>query len=222
VNLNHTWGTYKVAWNGNILLNADTVPDENNRLGMDLIARKATSIDVNDVAGTYSFFGHWLDSEVGDASVGWGSLSMAAYGNGLATWVEQDGEEHNTPFTWELDDVNGVIHIPGMPDAFVCKNDMIISFRATPGPQGDFGYNFFVKDSSDPITPNDIAGTYLVRHFETTVSGQPFTCGKGMAISRADQMASIDSYYSDGEHDVFDIDFTIGPGNRLQIQVAIT
>jgi hypothetical protein len=143
---------------------------------------------------------------------------MDANGSGLATWVEQDGDEHNRIFAWTVDDVNGVIRVPGLPDGLVCENDIIIVFRATSDVPGDFGYNFFVKDSNDPITPDDIAGTYLVRHFETSVSGHPFTCGRGSAVIRADQTASIDCYYSDGEHDVFDIDFTIGPANRFHIE----
>ena len=71
ININHAWGSYNVAWNGNIMINADTAPDAENHLGFDIIARKAANVDVNDVVGNYSFFAHWSDWYERDASVGW-------------------------------------------------------------------------------------------------------------------------------------------------------
>ena len=208
-------GTYNVAWNGNMMVHADASPDANNHLGVEIIARKATNVDVNDWIGRYTFFGHWLDSDVREASVGWGTLDVYADGNAVATWAEQDGNDYNATVTWTLDDVNGIIHIPGLPDAFVCEGGIIMSFRATPDAQGDFGYNFFVKKSNEVITPDDIAGTYTVRFLETSVFGQSFTCGKGTAVVNTDGTLSVDAYYSDGEHDVGEMTYVLGPGNMI-------
>lgn len=217
VNINHAWGSYNVAWNGNTMIHADTAPDAENRLGFDIIARKATNVDVNDLIGRYSFFGHWLGWYERYASVGWGSLEFLADGNAIATWVEEEGHEKSETVTWILDDVNGIIDVSIEPDAFLCEGGIISSFRSNPDIGGDLGYNFFVKESDEPITPDDIAGKYVVRFLETSVFGQPFTCGKGTATIRPDGTLSIDAYYSDGEHDTFDANYIVGPGNKFQI-----
>ena len=215
ININHAWGSYNVAWNGNIMIHADTAPNAENRLGFDIIARKATNVHVNDLIGNYSFFGHWLGWYERYGSVGWGSLEFLADGNAIATWVEEDGHEKSETVTWILDDVNGIIDVSIEPDAFLCEGGIISSFRSNPDIGGDLGYNFFVKQSNESITPDDIAGTYAVRFLETSVFGQPFTCGKGTAVFRPDGTFSVDAYYSGGEHDVFDANYTVGPGNRI-------
>lgn len=215
VNINHAWGSYNVAWNGNIMLNADTAPNAENRLGVDIIVRKATNVDVNDVIGTYSFFGHWLEWYEPDASAGWGTLDVNSDGNGTATWVEQDGNERNETHSWTLDDINGIVHVSGESDALLSAGGVIATFDDGPGNDNDIGYNFLVKESNEPITPEDIAGTYIVRFLETSVFGQPFTCGKGTAIVKADGTFSVDAHYSDGEHDVFNANYTLGPGNKI-------
>lgn len=215
LNINHAWGSYNVAWNGNIMINADTAPDAENHLGFDIIARKATNIDVNDVIGNYSFFAHWSDWYERDASVGWGSLQVNADGNAVATWVYQDGREEVKTSAWTLDDVNGIIHVTEFRDFFLCEEGIIFSFTSKPGIKDDFGYHFFVKESNEPITPEDIAGTYIVRFLETSVFGQPFTCGKGTAVIRPDGTLEWDAYYSYGEHDVGEITYVLGPGNRI-------
>ena len=215
VNIEFSSDTYNVAWNGNMMVHANISPDINDRLGVEIIARKATNVDVNDWIGHHSFFGHWLGSDAREASVGWGTLDVNSDGNAVATWVEQDGDDRNVTVTWTLDDVNGIIHVSGQPDAFVCEGGVVISFRATPEVQGDFGYNFFVKESNEVIATEDIAGTYTVRFIETSVFGQPFTCGKGTAIFKQDGTFHVDAYYSNGEHDIFDANYTIGPGNRI-------
>ncbi|HIJ52595.1 MAG TPA: hypothetical protein HPP66_05505 [Planctomycetes bacterium] len=215
ININHAWGSYNVAWNGSIMINADTAPDAENRLGFDIIARKATNIDVNDVIGNYSFFAHWSDWYERDASVGWGTVEFLADGNGVATWVYQDGREEIKTGDWTLDDVNGIMHIMDFRDFFLCEEGIIFSFTSEPGIKGDFGYHFFVKESNEPITPDDIAGTYIVRFLETSVFGQPFTCGKGTAVIRPDGTLEWDAYYSYGEHDVGEMTYALGPGNKI-------
>ncbi|MBA7702591.1 hypothetical protein ES703_111360 [subsurface metagenome] len=197
------------------MIHADTAPNAENRLGFDIIARKATNVHVNDLIGNYSFFGHWLGWYERYGSVGWGSLEFLADGNAIATWVEEDGHEKSETVTWILDDVNGIIDVSIEPDAFLCEGGIISSFRSNPDIGGDLGYNFFVKQSNESITPDDIAGTYAVRFLETSVFGQPFTCGKGTAVFRPDGTFSVDAYYSGGEHDVFDANYTVGPGNRI-------
>lgn len=215
LNINHAWGSYNVAWNGNIMVNADTAPDAENRLGFDIIARKKTNVDVNDVIGNYCFFGHWLDWYEPNASVGWGTLEVLADGNAVATWVEQDGDQRTSTKTWALDDVNGIMHVSGEADGLLCAGGIIYSFKSNPDADGDFGYNFFVKESNNPITPDDIAGTYVVRFLETSVFGQPFTCGKGTASINPDGTLEWDAYYSYGEHDVGEMTYALGPGNKI-------
>ncbi len=207
--------TYNVAWNGNMMVHADATPDANNRLGVDIIARKATNVDVNDWIGRYSFFGHWLRWNERGASVGWGTLDVYADGNAVATWVEQGGNDYNDTVTWTLDDANAIVYVTDRQDVFLCEGGTMFSFGDEPDNEGDFGYNFFVKESNEPITPDDIAGTYVVRFLETSVFGQPFTCGKGTAVLRADGTLKWDAYYSYGEHDVGQITYALGPGNKM-------
>lgn len=217
ININHAWGSYNVAFNGNIMVHADTAPDAENHLGVDIIARKATNVDVNDVIGSYTFFAHWLDWYERAASVGWGTLQINADGNGVATWRYENGDQETITSAWTLDDVNGILHVANFPDYFLCEGGVISSFATKPGTKGYFGYHFFVKESNERIEPNDIAGKYLVRFLETSVFGQPFTCGKGTAIVREDGTFSVDAYYSDGEHEIFEANYIIGPGNKFQI-----
>ena len=57
----------------------------------------------------------------------------------------------------------------------------------------------------------------LVDFLETSVYGQPFTCGKGSAAIGADGTLNVDAYYSNGEHDIFDANYILGPANKFQI-----
>jgi hypothetical protein len=64
ININLSSGAYNVAWNGNVMIHADATPDANNRLGIDIITRKATNVDVNDLVGEYRMFAHWRMSQL--------------------------------------------------------------------------------------------------------------------------------------------------------------
>ena len=214
--------TYNVAWNGNMMVHADASPDANNHLGVDIIARKATNVDANDWIGSYSFFSHWLGWADRHGGVEWGTLEVFADSN----WTYNSVNEHNEPQfatgTWEIDDVNAVLLVYGegeQPDpVFLCAGGTMLYFAPeidTSGGGGDFGYLFFVKETNEPITPDDIAGTYVVRFLETSVFGQPFTCGKGTVIIRSDGTLKWDAYYSYGEHDVGERTYVLGPGNRI-------
>lgn len=220
ININHAWGSYNVAWNGKIMVQADTAPDSENHLGFEIIARKATNIDVNDVVGQYACFMNWLGWNDRYAGVQWGDFEILADG----TWV-YDGIDHNsTPHhhsgTWQLDDVNSVLLATkedGEDGRFLlCKDGIIYRVEAVPGPLDEsIEYDLFIKRSNELITPDDISGTYIVRFLETSVFGQPFTCGKGTATVRANGTFSVDAYYSNGEHDVKDGTYIAGPGNKI-------
>jgi len=199
-----------------MMIHADTSLDAENRLGVDIMARKVNDVDVNDMVGTYSFFGHWLNCREDSASVGWGTLDVNLDGSAVATWVEQDGAERTETLSWSFDDVNGIVQIPGEADGLLCTGGIICSFTSSPDAEGDLGYNFFVKESNEPITPNDIAGTYVVRYFDTSVSGQPFTCNGTLTV-RTNGTWAVDNYFSDGDHAVSDGTYTIGPGNKMTI-----
>ncbi len=206
---------YNVAWNGSVMIHADTAPDTENRLGVDIIARKAINVDFNDVIGNYTYFGHWLNWAERADSVGWGNLVVDANGTAFVTSVEDDGHHENGSYQWIFDDVNAVINVPGLPSFSLCENGLIGMSRPEPDADNDFGYNFFVRKTSQVITPDDIADTYLIRFLESAPGGQPFTCGNGTCIIRPDGTFSVDAYYTGGEHDVFDGTYTIGPGNTF-------
>jgi hypothetical protein len=215
ININLSSGIYNVAWNGNAMIHADAIPDANNRLGIDIMVRKAANAEVNDVIGDYTFFGHWLNWTKRADSDGWGDLVVDANGTAFVTSVEDDGHHEDWTMQWSFDDVNAVIIVPEKPPYSLCANGLI--GMSHPQPDVDFGYNFFVRKTNRVITPDDIAGTYLVRFLESNKYGQPFTCGRGTCIVRADGTFSVDAYYTDGEHDIFDANYTIGSGNTFTV-----
>ena len=224
ININHAWGSYNVAWNGNVMVHADTGPDAENHLGFDVIARKATNVDVNDVIGSYAYFGHWLGWSERYGSVEWGTVELLADGNYIYNGINDDNEPQFETGTWELDDVNATVLLSiigqiEQAELALCAGGILIHFVPIPGPLGngddETWYDFFVKETNEPITPDDIAGTYTVRFLETSVFGQPFTCGKGTAIIKPDGTLKWDAYYSYGEHDVDEITYTLGPGNKI-------
>jgi hypothetical protein len=218
ININLSSGSYNVAWNGNVMIHADTAPDANNRLGIDIITRKATNVDVNDLIGEYRFFDHWLGWDDRYDGVGWGNGQFDANGTIVDTWVNSDGNTETYTSTWTLDDVNGIGYITGFPHPFLLgKGGIITVFRPTIDINPDIGYTLIIKKTSQTITPAEMAGTYQVRFLETGPGGVPYTCGQGICVIDANGMIHVDANYSDGEHDVFDANYTIGPGNAIDI-----
>ena len=231
ININFPGKTYNIAWNGDVMIHANNTPDANNRLGIDIFIRKATDVDVNDVLGDHSLFGHFVGRE-GDDTCIWGNLALDPNGTAIATWKNDHGDIESGTFDWDFDDVNSVINAYGtaiydpehVAHLLLGKGDIgstcHIDFEE--GRDGnDIGYNIFIKKTDQVITMADIAGTYQVRFLETGPGGVPYTCGQGTcvinAIDDVNGTLSIDAYYSNGEHDINDINCSVGPGNEFHL-----
>jgi hypothetical protein len=216
MNIEFSESTYSVAWNGNMLVHANNSPDADNRLGIDIMVRRAKNVDVNDFIGDYSFFGHWLGWDSRWAEVQWGNAHFDANGTVFMSYVSSDGYSDSFTSTWTLDDVNGIVYAGGTSHpAFLCEGGIMTVFQNVD--TDSLGYDIFVKRTAATITPEDISGTYLFRFLETSVFGEPFTCGTGTAMIRPDGTYTMDAWFSDGEHNVFNANYMLGPGNQIQI-----
>ncbi len=219
---------YNIAWNGDMMIHAGSVLHGGGE-GFDVFAEKATNVAVNDVLGTYSFFGHHLDSPWPGDSCGWGDFVFDPDGTAVGTFTNDGGAIESATIDWTFDDVNSVIEIvgPTINDVghatlFLAKGGIEWAWQIVPEEgRGDLGYGVLVKKTNDRIAMADIAGTYQVRFLETGPGGVPYTCGQGTcvieAIDDVNGTLSIDAYYSDGEHDVKSISCSIGPGNEFHI-----
>jgi hypothetical protein len=146
------------------------------------------------------------------------------YGNNLFdpngafidTWASSAGSSGTYVSTWTLDDVNAIAYVSASTrPLFMSKGGIITSFRNNGAADPCLGYRFLVKKTNQVITPAEIAGTYQVRFLETGPGGVPYTCAQGTCIIRADGTISLDAYFSDGEHNVFNSTYTLGPGNTF-------
>jgi hypothetical protein len=222
INIDLSSGTYNVAWNGDVMIHADAAPNANNRLGVDIIARKATDPQNSDVVGSYAFFGHHLNSFDGSDSDGWGNAVFKANGTTVIKQVNDQGHKESFTFNWTLDGISSMLNIQGQtsPNGLLLgKGGIDLAFQVLPseGIDNDLGYNVFIKKTSHTITSADIAGTYQVRFLESGPGGVPYTCGRGTFTARADGTYSIDAYYSDSEHDVKNGSYKVGPGNKIML-----
>ena len=218
ININLSSGTYNVAWNGNVMIHADTVPDADNRLGIDMILRKAVNIDANNVVGNYNFFEHrlnWLDRW---DDVKWGDIIFDSNGSADISGIESDGDQFNESIQWTLDAANAMINVSGDFPFYLCENGIMARFWSDPvGNDPELGYNFSVKKTNQTIMPADMEGKYQVRFLETGPGGVPYTCSQGICLIDANGTMHVDAWYSDGDHDVSDSNYTLGPGNIFSI-----
>lgn len=220
IDINFPGETYNVAWNGDVMIHADTVPDANNRLGIDMMVRKAANVDVNDVVGDYAYFEHRLGWYGRWDGAAWGNVIIDANGTVVYTSVEDDGQQNYNSFPWTLDTVNAMINVPGRSSALLCKGGIALIPEPIPVPDG-IGYNLLIKKTDQTFTPADMAGTYQVRFLESGPGGVPYTCGQGTcvinAIDDVNGILSLDAYFSNGMHDVSSIDCSVGPGNEFHL-----
>ena len=220
---------YNVAWNGDVMIHAGSVLGGGGE-GIDIFTRKATNVDVNDVLGDYSFFGHYLGRK--DDTAVWGNFTFDPNGTFTPTWTNDHGRfESDGLLNWTLDDVNAVIEarVPmgddlGLAKLFLGKGDIGSTYHIVleEGRDGnDLGYNIFIKKTDQVITMADIAGTYQIRFLETGPGGVPYTCGQGTCVIEAvddtNGILSLDAYFSDGTHDMNRIDCSVGPGNEFHL-----
>ncbi|HUT28293.1 MAG TPA: kelch repeat-containing protein [Sedimentisphaerales bacterium] len=229
VDINFPGETYNVAWNGDVMIHAGSVLGGGGE-GIDIFMRKATDVDVNDVLGDHGFFGHFIGW--GDDTAIWGNLALDVNGTAVGTWTNDHGDIESGTFDWDFDDVNSVIKAYGTAQydpehvalLFLGKGDIESTYHVNfeEGRDGnDIGYNIFIKKTDQVITMADIADTYQVRFLETGPGAVPYTCYKGTcvieAVDDANGILSVDAYYSNGEHDVFSIDCSVGPGNEFHL-----
>lgn len=221
INIGLSSGTYNVAFNGDVMVHADAAADSHNRLGIDIFARKASNVANSDIIGSYSFFGHQLNSVDRSDSDEWGSViftnSSAAF-----KYVNDQGHSQSGSMTWTLDDVNEIVHLSGQASQnglLLGKGSIDVAFQVLPseGVDNDLGYNVFIKKTSSTIVPADIAGTYQVRFLESGPDGEPYTCYQGTVVFDANGTFAADTYYSDSEHDTPRGTFKIGPGNTISL-----
>jgi len=224
ININFPAETYNVAFNGDVMIHAGSILNGGGE-GIDIFMRKATNVDVNDVIGDYSFFGHWLGTDDRWDESGWGHISFHPDGMVDVNWVSSLEGSHYDTGTWYLDDVNAVVYgSEGSDPLLIGKNEMNAVFSDIPDiPGGHFnlGYDLYIKKSEQVITMAEIAGTYQVRFLETGPGGVPNTCGQGTcvikAVDDANGILSLDAWYSNGEHDLSSIACSVGPGNDLYL-----
>jgi surface protein len=216
ININFPGETYNIAWNDDVMIHAGTVLGGDEQ-GIDIFTRKATIVDVNDVIGDHGFFGHYLNISGADDSCVWGNFTFDPNGTIIGTWTNDHGVIESDTYYYD----------PNTPEGgtfFIGKGGIGFAVQIDPNESRDgvdLGYNIFIKKTDDVITMADIAGTYQVRFLETGPGGVPYTCGQGTcvieAVDDANGILSVDAYYSDGEHDVFSIDCSVGPGNEFHI-----
>lgn len=228
INVNLSSGPYNIAWNGDVMMHADTAPNANNRMGFDIIIRKTNNIDVNDIVGEHSLFGHSLDS-TGTWAISWDEAASGAFvleANGIlhGTSTDSKGVTSSIVTTWDLNSITKMMDIwtpDGTKSSMLCKGGIIFDSAVVPDYGGGVYYDFFVKKTTQTITPSEMAGTYQVRFLETgPATGDVYTCGKGTCIINADGTMHVDAWYSDGTHDIFDSNYTLGPGNAFSISSA--
>jgi len=220
--------TYNVAWNGNLMIHAGSVLGGGGE-GIDIFTRKATNVDVNDVLGDHSYFGHHLDSPWSGESCGWGDFAFGPNGTVTGTITDDRGVIESDTINWTLDDANAVIDIvgPRINDVghatlYLGEGGIGCAWQIVPEEgRGDLGYAILIKKTKELIAMADIAGTYQVRFLETGPGGVPYTCGQGTCVLEAVDDARgilwVDAHYSDGEHDVSRKDCSVGPGNEFHV-----
>jgi len=224
INVNLSSGPYNVAWNGDVMIHTGSVLGGSGQ-GIDIFTRKANDIDVNDIAGEYCNFGHSLDY-IGDWDISWdedawGTFVLDVNGTLYGTSTDSKGVTGSGSTDWDFNSINNTIYIDSNDSvnfAMPCKDGLILAATAGPDGGGGMGYQLFVKKVDDIITCAEMAGTYQVRFLETgPATGAVYTCGKGTCIIDANGTMHVDAWYSDGTHDVFDSNYTLGPGNMFSI-----
>lgn len=220
--------TYNIAFNGNLMVHAGTVLGGGGE-GIDIFARKATNLDVNDVLGDHTLWGHFLTMH-SDSCI-WGNATFDPNGDFIASWKNDQGIIESDIGNWILHDVNALIDISGPtlnPDEhaelYLGEGGIVLACHVLfdeGRDKNDIGYNVFIKKADQLVTTAEIEGTYQIRFLETGPGLIPYTCSWGTGVIEAvddtNVVLSLDAYYSNGEHDVNSISGSIGPGNELHL-----
>jgi len=211
--------TYNVAFNGDVMIHAGSVLGGGEE-GIDILTRKATNVDVNDLVGDYSFFGHWLRPNDRWDEIQWGKAQFDPNGIAYMNYTSSDGYSDTFSGNWTLDDVNGIVDVAGTSEpALLSEGGIFWVFQNID--LNSLGYNILIKKAGQMITMAEIAGTYQVRFLQTGPGGVPYTCGQGTcvieAVDDANGILLVDAYYSNGEHSVTSKDCSVGPGNEFHV-----
>jgi hypothetical protein len=224
INVNFPGETYNIAWNGDVMIHAGSVLGGTEQ-GFDIFTRIATNVDVNDVLGDHSYFGYHIDSPGPGDSCGWGDFIFDSNGTAIGASTNDRGNIESGTMDWSIDEIYSTITISGSAinelgyaTSFLAEGGIGLSWQIVPEEgRGDLGYAIFIKKTGQMITMADIADTYQIRFLETGPGAVPYTCGQGTCVLGADGSFSVDAYYSNGEHDVFSTDYTVGPGNEVYL-----
>jgi hypothetical protein len=119
-------GTYNIGCNGDVMLHANITPDANNWISIDIIARKATNLKIDDVVGSYAYFEHRLGWDARSDGTAWGTITLNTDGTGTQFTVDEKGNRESSSFSWTFDDVNEVMQIPGKSPVLFCKNGLAL------------------------------------------------------------------------------------------------
>ena len=222
INVNFPGETYNIAWNGDVMIHAGSVLGGTEQ-GFDIFTRIATNVDVNDVVGDHSVFGHHIDTIWPGDSCNWGNFTFDPNGTAIGNWTNDKGVYESDTLDWTLDDVNATINLMGEGAVFLGKGGIGFAWQIVPeeGRNEDLGYAVFIKKTDQVITMADIAGSYQVRFLETGPGAVPYTCYQGTclieAVDDANGILSVDAYYSNGEHDESIMNCSVGPGNEFHL-----
>lgn len=212
---------YNIAWNGDVMLHANNDPDSENRLGIDLIIRKAVGVQSSDISGDYSNFGHWLGWNDRWDQAGWGDLAFNSDGTAAWNMTYDNGDFETGMLDWSLDAAEPMINVVGGNPALLCEGGLLFVTDPVPDNGDDFGLNFFVRKTQESFTMADMVGHYQTRFLESGLGGVPYTCGQGTcdiyALDEPNGILLLDAYFSDGEHEVSSIPCSVGPGNAFRI-----
>ncbi|MCE5339893.1 MAG: hypothetical protein LLF92_02020 [Planctomycetaceae bacterium] len=224
-NINFPTGTYNIAWNGNMMVHTDNTADSFGYMGIDIMIRKAENANMTSVVGEYGVFGHSLDY-VGDWDISWdedawGTFVLRTDHQLCGTSTDSKGDTGGGCMNWDMNSVTTMIRMYS-PDsvnyAMPCKGGLVLAATTEHDDGGGMSYELFVRETTNPITFAEMAGTYQVRFLETGPgTGDVYTCSQGRCVIGNDGSMSIDAYYSDGEHDVFTTAYTFFPGQAVDL-----
>ncbi len=146
--------------------------------GIDIFTRKATNVDVNDLVGNYSFFGHWLGLNDRWDEVQWGNVQFDPNGIAYMNYTSSYGYSDTFSGNWTLDDVNRIVDVAGISEPGLLSNGGIVWVFQNID-LNCLGYDILIKKTGQMITMANIAGTYQTRFLQTGLGADPYTCGQG-------------------------------------------
>ena len=214
INLISVDGTYNIAWNGNVIMHADTEPDASGQLGIDMYIRKSSKLTMQEFIGDYGIFAHWLGRSSRFDDVRFGDAQFSPDKTYFYDWVDADGIDESGSGEWMLDVPNKLVTFLGLTEPLCFGHGGVhISWSIS----DSAGYIMYIEEDEQAISIDDVAGDYLVRFIESGPEGEPYTCGEGTCVIGIDGSFTVDANYSDGEHDRFSTVCSISDEGKLLV-----